>query len=76
MLVAVWGGTVTDAPGPGMEVRAEDIETMGVAERGGPLVKTRPGGAGATALTVGPLGAESILPKPMRTGAVSERADT
>lgn len=79
MLVAVWDGMVTEAPGgPGAEGGgADDMGAMGVVERGvGPLVKTRPGGAGATVLTEGPLGAESILPKPMRTGAVSERAET
>lgn len=81
MLVAVWDGMVTGTPGgPGAAEGggADDMGAMGVVGRGGggPLVKTRPGGAGATVLTEGPLGAESILPKPMRTGAVSERAET
>jgi hypothetical protein len=39
-----------------------------------PLVNTRPEGAAATEEEEGPFGAESILPKPIRTGAVSERA--
>ena len=41
-----------------------------------PLVKTSPGGAGAMVLVMGPLGAESILPNPIRTGAVSDKAAT
>ena len=43
---------------------------------GGPCVKTRPVGVGVMAVTEVPDGAESILPKPMRTGAVSESATT
>ncbi len=43
---------------------------------GPPLVNTNPTGAGATVLTIGPVGAESIFPKPMRTGAVSDKAAT
>jgi hypothetical protein len=39
-----------------------------------PLVNTRPEGAAATEEEEGPFGAESILPNPIRTGAVSERA--
>lgn len=41
-----------------------------------PFVKTKPGGVGATVLVTGPLGAESILPNPIRTGAVSDSAAT
>ena len=51
---------------------------MGVVEAGPepPCVNTKPVGAGVTEDAGGPLGAESILPKPMRTGAVSDRAGT
>jgi hypothetical protein len=41
-----------------------------------PFVNTNPGGVGATVDMDGPVGAESILPKPIRTGAVSDKAAT
>jgi hypothetical protein len=41
-----------------------------------PFVNTKPGGVGATVLIEGPLGAESILPNPILTGAVSDKAVT
>lgn len=41
-----------------------------------PWVKTSVDGGGATVDAGGPTGAESIFPKPMRTGAVSDRAAT
>ena len=59
------------------EVSADPGAEAGVVTAAtGAWVNTSPEGAGAAAFVERPFGAESILPKPIRTGAVPDKAET